>query len=186
MAAMRLKSGDIIRPMLRMRRRETVAYCRENGLLFRTDATNSDLTYTRNRIRLQLFPAIEAIAPQVKEILARESEIFAADAEYLNAATTQLWADFSATLADGSVALRRKDVQKLPNAIRWRMIRMAAMQIGTAQEDMRFNFDSLKRLDKVIMDASGKTRLVQLATGAAVRVTRGEVIFLVLPHPPDF
>ncbi len=186
MAAMRIKSGDLIRPMLRMRRHETEAYCRENGLQYRTDATNFDVAYTRNRIRLELFPVMEAIAPQVKEILARESEIFAADADYLNFAAAQVWNEVHTILSDGSVMLRRKDLQKLPNAMRWRMIRMAAAQIGVVKEDMRFNFDSLKRLDKVVMDASGETRHVQLSTGATAQVTRSEVLFLILPKPPNF
>lgn len=53
------KRGNIIRPIAEISRKEIEAYCRENGLEYVTDATNNELIYTRNKIRLELIPKIQ-------------------------------------------------------------------------------------------------------------------------------
>ncbi len=51
--------GDIIRPLLFTRRKEIEAYLRGAGLSWRTDATNLETDFTRNRIRLIMLPLME-------------------------------------------------------------------------------------------------------------------------------
>lgn len=53
------KRGNIIRPIAEISREEIEAYCHENGLEYVTDATNNELIYTRNKIRLELIPKIQ-------------------------------------------------------------------------------------------------------------------------------
>ncbi len=55
--------GNIIRPLLYCEKEELVAYCRENGLDFVTDSTNSDTSYTRNFIRHEILPRLRQINP---------------------------------------------------------------------------------------------------------------------------
>lgn len=55
------KSGTVVRPILRMSRAEILDFCRENGLSFVTDSTNTDTDYTRNMIRAEIIPALEKI-----------------------------------------------------------------------------------------------------------------------------
>ena len=57
--------GDftIIRPLLSCTRAETEEYCRENGIEYVTDATNSDTHYTRNFIRHEILPRLRGISP---------------------------------------------------------------------------------------------------------------------------
>jgi tRNA(Ile)-lysidine synthase len=50
----------LIRPMLAMRRSEVLAYLSAIGQEFRTDATNADDRFTRNRLRHQLLPLLRA------------------------------------------------------------------------------------------------------------------------------
>ncbi|MCD8347848.1 MAG: tRNA lysidine(34) synthetase TilS [Lachnospiraceae bacterium] len=51
--------GDIIRPLLFTERREIEAYLYREGLSWRTDRTNLEADFTRNRIRLHLLPQME-------------------------------------------------------------------------------------------------------------------------------
>ncbi|MCD8023652.1 MAG: tRNA lysidine(34) synthetase TilS [Lachnospiraceae bacterium] len=51
--------GKLIRPLLFTSRADIEAYLREVGLVWRTDRTNLELEYTRNRIRLSLLPQME-------------------------------------------------------------------------------------------------------------------------------
>ncbi len=61
----------IIRPLLTCTRREIEAYCTAHGLSYVTDSTNADLRYARNRVRLEVMPALRAINPQATAALTR-------------------------------------------------------------------------------------------------------------------
>ena len=63
---------SIIRPLLDVPRSQIEAYCTENQLQPRIDHTNAETDYTRNKIRLELIPAIENdFNPNIKEALVR-------------------------------------------------------------------------------------------------------------------
>lgn len=55
------KHGTVVRPLLRMSREKILGYCRENGISFVTDSTNTDTDYTRNMIRAEIIPALRKI-----------------------------------------------------------------------------------------------------------------------------
>src|SRR5206468_1260225 len=57
------RRGPLIRPLLGMTRAETEAYCREHGLSWRDDPTNADTSFTRARVRHELLPLLERVAP---------------------------------------------------------------------------------------------------------------------------
>jgi tRNA(Ile)-lysidine synthase len=65
----------LIRPLLTIGRDEVVAYCREQSLPTRADSTNAALEPVRNRIRLQVLPAMAAINPAVAANIARTAAI---------------------------------------------------------------------------------------------------------------
>lgn len=50
--------GQVIRPVRCLTRQEILQYLEEKGVSYRTDSTNSETDYTRNRIRLRLLPYI--------------------------------------------------------------------------------------------------------------------------------
>ncbi|MBR2338161.1 MAG: tRNA lysidine(34) synthetase TilS [Clostridia bacterium] len=74
--------GNIVRPLIDCPRSEIEAYCLDNGLEYVTDSTNADITYSRNRIRHQILPAMRQINSAVDRSLlrltwqARETEAF--------------------------------------------------------------------------------------------------------------
>ena len=55
--------GKIIRPLLKLTRREIEAYDRECGLPFVTDSTNYDIDYSRNYIRQEIIPRLTELNP---------------------------------------------------------------------------------------------------------------------------
>ena len=59
-----LGQGLLVRPMLRLRRGEIVAYARSAGLDWEDDPANADLRFDRNLIRHCLLPALERRAPE--------------------------------------------------------------------------------------------------------------------------
>ncbi len=60
---MRGRTGLLIRPLLALDGRQTRDYCLEEGLEWREDETNSDRAFARNRLRLDVVPALRAIHP---------------------------------------------------------------------------------------------------------------------------
>lgn len=51
--------GMLIRPLLCVSRREIEDYLKKNRILYRTDSTNAETAYIRNKIRLKLLPFAE-------------------------------------------------------------------------------------------------------------------------------
>lgn len=62
-------SSDVRRPFLHVRRQDLLAYANARGLPWLEDPTNRSRQYLRNRVRLDLLPAIRRVAPQFEEDL---------------------------------------------------------------------------------------------------------------------
>jgi tRNA(Ile)-lysidine synthase len=59
----RARDGRLLRPLLGVRRAELVEYLRARGHAWCEDSTNASPSIPRNRIRAELLPVLEAIAP---------------------------------------------------------------------------------------------------------------------------
>jgi tRNA(Ile)-lysidine synthase len=70
------------RPLLRVPGADIRAWLTSQGATWVEDPTNTDPRYTRNRIRAQLLPALEAAFPQFRETFARSAS-HAAQAQVL-------------------------------------------------------------------------------------------------------
>ena len=75
---------QLIRPLLCITRDEVLEYCRERGLEYRIDATNSSSDYTRTVVRHQILPALTVINPRIIESIFRATESIAGDEDVLN------------------------------------------------------------------------------------------------------
>jgi tRNA(Ile)-lysidine synthase len=63
---------ELVRPLLAVTRAEVVAFLAEEGQSFRDDRSNSDLRFTRNRLRHELLPHLaEHYNPAVGSVLCR-------------------------------------------------------------------------------------------------------------------
>lgn len=56
---MKPKSGNIIRPFLKLRKAEILAFCEENHIPYHNDSTNGDSRYGRNFFRNEVFPLVD-------------------------------------------------------------------------------------------------------------------------------
>jgi tRNA(Ile)-lysidine synthetase-like protein len=63
LAAMRVDSGNLWRPLLNVSKQELLAYAKVNKISWREDATNRQSVYERNWVRNQIFPLLEAKRP---------------------------------------------------------------------------------------------------------------------------
>ncbi len=72
----------IRRPLLGCSRAEVEAYCQEHRIPFVNDETNTDVTFTRNRIRHEILPLLRQLNPAVDEAILRLSNHATVDAAY--------------------------------------------------------------------------------------------------------
>ena len=73
----------VIRPFLDVTKEDIKAYVAEYGLTYVTDESNADVKYTRNALRLKVFPAIKEVFPTCEAALVRFAYAAASDDEYL-------------------------------------------------------------------------------------------------------
>ncbi len=117
---MRPAFGVFARPLLGVRRADTVTACRVEGLAAWDDPHNHDPGFTRVRVRDEVLPVLEAaLGPGVADALARTAEQLRADTALLDALTEQLMDQARrdegldvAVLADAPPALRHRAVHR--------------------------------------------------------------------------
>ncbi|MBO4571439.1 MAG: tRNA lysidine(34) synthetase TilS [Bacteroidales bacterium] len=73
----RKRNGSVIRPMLEFTREGILQYASEHGIPFRTDSTNLESEFARNRIRNEVFPQFEKINPSFLRNVAASAAHFA-------------------------------------------------------------------------------------------------------------
>jgi tRNA(Ile)-lysidine synthase len=115
------------RPLLGIRREQTLAACQALCLAPWEDPHNSDPGYARVRARLRVLPVLEAeLGPGVARALARTARQLRADAEVLDG----LAATEAERIADGQPGWPAGALAELPAAIRSRILRRAALAAG--------------------------------------------------------
>ena len=74
----------ILRPLLDISRSTIISYCKQRNIQPVIDSSNTDKKYTRNKIRLDALPVLEAASPGAKHALARLAENVSDDLEVVN------------------------------------------------------------------------------------------------------
>lgn len=83
--------AKLIRPLLTITRAEIAAYCAIHRLTPQEDPSNASLSYTRNRIRIELLPLLTRFNPKVIAALGRTASVCAEDYEYIQEHLEMLW-----------------------------------------------------------------------------------------------
>jgi tRNA(Ile)-lysidine synthase len=73
----------IIRPLILCERSDIEEHCRNHGLQYATDSTNSSDEFTRNKIRMGIVPIIKEINPSFDSSVTRMCEALREDSDFL-------------------------------------------------------------------------------------------------------
>lgn len=111
------RRGDIIRPLILSTKDEILVYCEENVIKYITDSTNSDTSYTRNKIRLSVMPILREINPSLSRAISRTATLLSDDDDYMNRSADYF---IKQNVKDGKLAL--STLAQLHPAIRSRVI----------------------------------------------------------------
>ena len=83
MRGMLVDTGEIVRPLLEVSRRQILDYLDEIGQDYVTDSTNLTSDYRRNFLRNEVIPLIETRWPQAKSSICRTAAIMASEEKVL-------------------------------------------------------------------------------------------------------
>lgn len=130
----------LVRPLLHTTRSDVLAYCAEHKLSPRLDRSNRDRRFTRNRVRRELLPALEAFNPNIRVVLARLAQTAAGDYEIWLEAVRRLWQATARPDEDepGQAVFDRQRWLGLGGAQRRALLRAAIEQLTGEVEDVDF------------------------------------------------
>lgn len=157
----------LVRPLLGVSRAAIAAYVSAAGLSPRQDATNADTAYTRNRLRLDVIPALEAINPGVREALARLADVLREEAAFLEDVYRETLARVTRRRAEGITVLDRDAWAALSVAARRGAIRLAIRELAPGQGDVSY----VHTVEAARLAEQGATgRAISLPGGLSLRV----------------
>ena len=126
LSGMAVENNKFIRPLLKISRATTQAACIECGVEIWEDPHNNDQRFTRVRVRQNILPVIEEnLGPKITEALARSSDLLRDDADALDSFANEFFNHVD------KLNLEVVDLERLPKAIRTRVLRLAIYNAGS-------------------------------------------------------
>jgi len=149
LSAMAARNGKYVRPLLAITREETLGTCIEAQLDTWDDPHNADKTFARIRVRHEVIPNLEKnLGPGIPAALARTAALLRDDADALDQLAEQEF------IAHDALSLDVSRLEKLPKAIRTRVLRMAIYAAGAPSGSL--NADHITPIEGFITDWSGQ------------------------------
>jgi len=152
LGGMREVSGDIIRPLISVPKKELLALVKKHKVPFVVDPSNRSMEFTRNRIRHRLLPVLREYNPAIDKLLIQNSYIFG-QAELV---IDNLVRHYLSLMRDPKTDKVSISISKLAELTPF-------MQVEVIKAAIRETLGSLERIKKVHFDeifkliASGKS-----------------------------
>jgi tRNA(Ile)-lysidine synthase len=179
--------GRIVRPLLAVTHAEAVAYLEGRGQSWREDSTNQELTFARNRVRHTLLPRLKEFQPRIAEQLSRMAAVARDEEAWWVRELARVMPGLilpgravrgggranSTRPGEAGVAMELERLRAMHPALRRRVLRAAAGQVGAA-----LTFDqteALLGLAESTEQGTGKQRRVELGAGLMAERTAREL-----------
>lgn len=164
--------GELIRPLLDLRRRDTEAVCRQAGVGFRTDPSNRNLKYRRVVMRARL----DGVSDEQLGRLTALAEGTRRQSQDVALSVDALWPGI-VTVSESEVRIKREGLSRAEDPVRRQLVRRAAQQAGMELTGRAVN-DVLRKVSTVT-----GARL-DLPGGMSVWSDREEIVFGRDRQPP--
>lgn len=106
-----------IRPLIRTSRTDVHAYAIKRMLTWREDATNSDLTYARNRIRHRILPELRTLNSRIIEALSRNADLLTDSDQAMAFLVKERMLQLQIESSDSAISLCRSGLTSLPDSV---------------------------------------------------------------------
>lgn len=156
--------GNIIRPLLDIKKSDILEFCKENNYQFVTDETNFEAIYSRNKIRLDLIPKIEAeFNPAFVDVAVKNAEMIREDAEFLDSLSKKAF--------KGNVIVSELNAMEMP--IKRRVLELFWKKSTNLSDNLSSGY-----IDDILMlckkNQTGKS--LDLPCGFTARIEYGKLI----------
>lgn len=118
-----------IRPLIRLTRTEILGHAASRGLTWREDGSNTDLGYTRNRLRHRVLPELERINPQAVDAILRASNLVEDLHRVGERVVAESWASVASSDDGEGVVLSRRALGSLHPEIQRLLVREAIARV---------------------------------------------------------
>ncbi len=143
----------LIRPLLKLARKDTVGVCDDAGVTPMEDESNASPRFRRNRVRNELMPLLRDLNPRVDDALVRMADSASDDYAFIQA-------NARATLrkpSDGAQRLARRALVAVPSSLRRHALRIAIEKAAGDLQD--FNERHLAALERLAIEGKTGDRL---------------------------
>jgi tRNA(Ile)-lysidine synthase len=165
LGGMPVSRGAFVRPLIGCGHLELVEYLGAAGVGFREDESNLDRRHLRNRIRHDLIPFLERIAPAARETLARAAESARADADYLDELAASRLAQIAGQAPGQAMTLDAVALVGLPIALARRVASLALKQASGR------GFVGFDQAERMLALARGAVRAPMALPGVRASLT---------------
>jgi tRNA(Ile)-lysidine synthase len=174
------RTGRILRPLLAVQRTQIEGYLRALGQDWRTDSSNADPAYTRNRMRHTVLPLLREENPALDQTLANLAELAREEEARWQTEVTRLLPQLllpgkpvrgggravSTAVGEQALSIELDRLRGLDPALRRRVLRAAARQLGA-----RLSFEETARL--LALAGFGTHPTVTPRSGAKLELAQG-------------
>ncbi|MEM1425709.1 MAG: tRNA lysidine(34) synthetase TilS [Cyanobacteria bacterium P01_H01_bin.130] len=167
----------LVRPLIDWTRRETGQGCQDLQLTPWDDTTNSDLRYSRNRLRHQVMPLLnQHFNPQVERTLAHTADRLHAESDFLDQCAREALAAAAVDAQDPPYRLNRDRLAALPLALQRR-----SLYLWLNRHCPKTNsFVAIERVIPLI-SAPNRTQTPPFPGGGHVQVQQNDLVWC--PNP---
>ncbi|MBP1585221.1 MAG: tRNA lysidine(34) synthetase TilS [Lachnospiraceae bacterium] len=163
--------GRIIRPLLSLTRDDIEDYLRYRGESFRTDRTNEDNAYSRNRIRNLILPQAKAVSPAAAEHIAAASGRLRKILEYLDGKVDES-IDRIVTFENGAYRIDREGLCSLDDCV----ASMLVLRLLTELTPMKKDIGEVHAAGVLELARTGPGRHADLPYGIKADVSHDQLL----------
>jgi len=171
-------SGNTIRPLIETGRNEVEAYLTENNQSWRTDSSNFDLGFARNRLRNAVIPELESrFNPSLIQTLARTVEILEAEDAWMRAVADQ-WLSEHGRKEENDFLIPAAELKSAPAGLVRRILRTVLRLAGSGLRDVSFGHIEAVR---ALLEEGKSGKFVQIPGGLQAAREFGRLVFRQAP-----
>jgi tRNA(Ile)-lysidine synthase len=158
-------NGRVVRPLIESRRGEIIEYLESKGIPYRTDSTNLDNRYERNKIRQVLIPLIEKdFNPRIVDSLVRTAGVFSIVDDHIEAEVSQAMSSCCIN-EDGRTLVNLEAFSLIPKAIK--LFAIYSVLRSYEEDDQVVTFDTISAVLNLAERSKSGSR-VDIGSGIVV------------------
>ncbi len=170
-----INSCLVIRPLIEIRRCEILHFLSAKDIPFRTDSSNLNNLYFRNRIRNLLLPTLEkSFNPSIKEMLVNFAENISEDFDFLQKTGQKKFRAVCSRLNETKVVIDIKKFSRLHKALQKLVARSAIKELKG--DVRRIDYRHWKELEDLVANRPNSS-IVDLPGGVSVSKKGANLVF---------